>query len=151
MLRVSGGPVQSVDAQCFLKVGVVDVYGVVEHAGDAGGGGAVAGAFEHCAEVQAVAVSGVEVDAANRGPGGAGLLVDPAGDGLGEGAGFGEPDGGGVDVGSRWCTARARNRPRRVGRDCLSAGRTYQPVRLALPISRGSRHRVGSAPMAVVG
>ena len=99
MLRVSGGPVQSVDAQCFLKVGVVDLDGFVEHAGDAGGGGAVAGAFEHCAEVQAVAVSGVEVDAADRDPGGAGLLVDPAGDGLGEGAGFGEPDGGGVDVG----------------------------------------------------
>ena len=90
---------QSVDAQCFLKVGVVDLDGFVEHAGDAGGGGAVAGAFEHCAEVQAVTVSGVEVDAADRDPGRVGLLVDPAGDGLGEGAGFGEPDGGGVDVG----------------------------------------------------
>ena len=51
---------QSVDALCFLKVGVVDVYGVVEHAGDARGCGAVAGAFEHCPEVQAVAVSGVD-------------------------------------------------------------------------------------------
>ena len=60
MLRVSGSPVQSVDAQCFLKVGVVDLDGFVEHAGDAGEAGAVAGAFEHCPEVQAVAVSGVD-------------------------------------------------------------------------------------------
>ena len=51
---------QSVDALCFLKVGVVDLDGFVEHAGDAGEAGAVAGAFEHCAEVQAVAVSGVD-------------------------------------------------------------------------------------------
>ena len=33
---MSGGPLQSVNAQCFPKVGVVDLDGVVAEAGDAG-------------------------------------------------------------------------------------------------------------------
>jgi hypothetical protein len=75
------------------------------------------------------------------------LLVDPGGDGLGEGAWCGEPDDGGIDVGCRWCTARGGIvHAGSVGIVCRRVLRS-QPVRFARPISRGARHRVGTAPV----